>query len=186
MATLRSGCVYLVDRLRLMTDDVSQDTWTDEQLQDILDAHRRYVHREKLAWKLGRSGGTPIYTEAFSRWNWYEETSGGTARFFIEDTAGTVQGTALWSASYIAGHVTFAANQAGSARYLTGYSFDLHAAAADCWRDKSATTSAYYDYVAGGAKMSRGQWFQHCMAMVEMHNALREPLTVEMFTDDDY
>lgn len=182
----RLECDYLIDRLRVMIDDQTAVTWDDDALQDILDSHRRYVHNEQLAWRTYRlPGGTTAYIEAFSRWGWYEQTQGGTARFVIRDGGGTVQGTANWTASYINGQVTFGTTQAGSARYLTGYSYDVHATAADCWRDKAAVTAAYYAFQSGNVRVSRDQWFEHCTRMAEYHDRLRAPIVVEMWTDDD-
>lgn len=182
----RDGCAYLITWLRRMVADAGTAIWTNDELQDILDSHRLFVHREPLRWRIGRlEGGTPQYKEAFSRYRWFEETEGGTARFVIEDASGSVVGTADWTANYIAGQISFTENQHGSARYLTGYSYDLHGAAADCWRELAASKAAYYDFSQGDTKVSRAEWFQHCLEMAAQHDAQRRPIKVELFADDD-
>ena len=73
----RSGCAYIVNRLRVMIDDTNQATWDNDQLQDILDDRRWHVSHEKLTPVTDRApGGTVTYTEYFSRWGWFEQTTG--------------------------------------------------------------------------------------------------------------
>lgn len=184
--TARLGCAYIITRLRVMIDDKDSATWTDAELQDLIDDHRTFVAREQLNYHTFRiEGGTTSYSEAFSRWGWYEETTGGTARFILRDTGGTIVDVGDYTPNYVVGQVTFGDNQQGSARYLTGYRFDVHAAAADAWRDQAGVTAAFVQFQSGNVRISRNQWHEHCKAMALVHAGLSEPVVVEMWTDGD-
>jgi len=175
----RSGMSNLLTRTRRMVDDTGTAVWTDDQLQDILDEHRLFVHREPLE-RIKRltSGTSHVYTTFRSRYDNFEEVTSGTAVFQVEDSAGSQKGTANWSANYINGVVEFTADQEGTSIYLTGYSYDLAGAAAQAWRERMAKVSSYYDFQADGHRLSRTQWFDHCQRMAAYYDQQARPITV--------
>ena len=120
------------------------------------------------------------YKKYHSRYGNYEE--GGTVYFQVESSGGSQRGTADYTVDYIHGIVTMIADQAGSALYLSGWSYDLNKCAAELWRERAGNVASYYDAQFGDQKISRSQWFQHCKDMAEMYGARSLPITRRMFS----
>jgi hypothetical protein len=181
----REGMSNLLTRFRRLVDDSGTAVWTQDQLQDVLDENKTRVWREPLEVDMTRTSGTTyVYTEYHSRYDNFEE--GGTAYFKIEDSAGSARGTADYTVDYIAGRVTMNADQEGTALYLTAWSYDMNAAAAQCWRERATKVSSYYDFQADGVRMNRSQWFQHCQETAAMYAKQSRPVTVRQWHVGDY
>lgn len=160
-----------------MVDDSGTAVWTTSQLQDVLDMHKFHIHREELEREKTMLSGTAYEYRVFhSRWGNLE--GGGSATFKLEDSAGAQRGTATYSADYLRGVVTMTTDQLGTAIYLTGWTYDLNAAAAQCWRERAGNVASYYDVQADGHKLSRSDWFAHCSQMAEMYDRQARPVTV--------
>jgi hypothetical protein len=143
----------------------------------VLDEHKFRIHREQLEREKTHLSGTAYEYRIFhSRWGNLE--GGGSATFMLEDSAGTQKGTATYSADYLRGMVTMTTDQLGTAIYLTGWTYDLNAAAADCWRERASKVTGYYDVQMDGHKLSRSQWFAHCEQMAESFAKQARPVTV--------
>ena len=74
--------------------------WTDNQLQDVLDAHREDVYRAPMYAVQVYNGGSVEYHDYHSGYSNLEATSGGTAIFYVEDATGSAVGTALYTPDY--------------------------------------------------------------------------------------
>src|SRR3990172_2827266 len=61
--------------------------------------------------------------------------------------------------------------------------YDLHAAAAMIWEEKSGNLAPNYDFEADGGSYSRGQAFTHAMQMVRFHTSRRNPKTITLVPD---
>lgn len=173
----RTGLADLINQLRGMTNAGTADYalgtanyWDGDHAQEVLDRHRIDVYRELLTpFKEVASGGTAIWKEYHSAFRNFEITSGGSAVFVVEDSTGADSGTANWTADYQRGIVTFGANQAGTAYYLTGRSYDLFGAAADIWRMKASHFAEQFDFSTDNHSVSRSQRVKHCLEMAEMY-----------------
>ena len=173
----RSGMANLLLRTRRFVDDIGTVIWTDNQLQDVLDTHKARVQREYLEREETLlSANDYEYRIYHSRYRDYEE--GGTAYFNVEGADGTQRGTADYTADYLHGVITMTADQGGSALYLTGWTYDVYATAADCWRERATKVSSYYDVSADGHSISRSQWFQHCIDSAAIFDKRSHPITV--------
>ena len=163
----RSGMTDLITRLRSMVDDVAMSIWTDDDhLEDVLDLHKVRVYREKLEMERTLLSSTEVeYTVYHSRYGDYE--AGGTAYFQIEGAGGSQRGTADYTVDYINGVIAMTADQAGSALYLTGWSYDLSGGAVDLWRERAGQVAGRYDVVVGSQRLSRSQHMKHCLDMAE-------------------
>jgi hypothetical protein len=53
--------------------------------------------------------------------------------------------------------------------------YDLYAAAADCWQEKAAAVVAQYDFSADGASYQRSQTHAAMMAQVRFYRSRRRP-----------
>lgn len=176
--TVRSGMGYLVDKVRQLTATGQSDTsvdyvdfWNDDQLQAILDRTRVEIWDEAIRYvPTVNSGGTTVYTDYRMRWTWLEQTTGGTAVFYLRDSTGARIGTANYTVDYQDGRVTFGADQLGSVRYVTARSYDPYEAAAQVWEAKAAHVAAKFDFTADGASFKAGEQRK---AYLEMARAMR-------------
>ena len=165
-----------------MVDDAGTATWTDDQLQEVLDAHRIHVVQEELECKpRWNEDGDAEYYDFYSRYGNFEE---GTAVFIVEASDGTNRGTADYTANYIDGYIEFSTDQGGTTLFLTARSYDLAGAAADLWREKMAETAAYYSFKADNQQLSRSDWFAHCRAMADYYDRLSRPMKVRLSRGD--
>lgn len=178
----RTGMTNLLTRFRRLVDDSGTAVWTQDQLQDILDEHQVRVWRDPLETDQTYTSGTAyVYTEYRSHFRNFEE--GGTAFFKVEDAQGSARGTADYTVDYINGVVTMAADQEGTALYLTGYSYDLNGAAAQAWRERATRVSSYYDVQFDGQRLNRSRWFEHCIKTADMYAMQARPIETRLWTN---
>lgn len=171
----RDGMADLLTRLRRLVDDSGSAVWSDNELQDVLDEHKLRVWREPLDTNQTLTSGTTyIYVEYRSQYKNLE--AGGTAYFKVEDASGQARGTANYTVDYINGVVTMADDQKGTALYLTGYSYDLMGAAAQAWRERATKVASYYDAMFDDQRLSRAQWFDHCLELAEHFSMQARPI----------
>lgn len=187
----RTGMATLISTVRDMavagTSDYTLGTttyWTDNQIQTVLDRYRLTVLREELQSFDSYNNGTVEYKEYRSQYGNYEESSGGTAIFEIEDAAGTTVGTALWTMDYANGILTFASDTGGSSMMLTGYSYDIHSAAADVWRMKAGHHSGAVDFKTDNMSVNRGQLIQNDMQMANYYAGMGRVKKIQFDRDD--
>ncbi len=161
------------------------DYWTAEQLQDALDRTRVEVYDELLlSIQEPNSGGTAHWHEYRTARGNLEQTDGGTARFILRDSTGATAGTALWSADYARGVVTFPASTGGTAYYADYRSYDLNAAAADVWRQKAGMWASRFDISADGSTLRRSQTIQHALQMADAYARMGGPVVVSAARGD--
>ena len=163
----RTGTGTLIARLRRLVNDGTLGLWQDEELQDVLDQHKQRVHREPLGMERTLlSSGSAEYRIYHSRYG-NLEAGGGTAYFQLEDSSGTQRGTADYTADYIDGVVTMAADQLGTALYLSGWTYDLNGAAADLWRERAGQLAERVDARTGDNSLQRSQMVSGALKMAE-------------------
>ena len=161
----RSTMSNLIEQLRGMAHAAQSDYtigavdyWSDDQLQQVLDRHRTEIYRRMLTpYPKVISGGSLEWYEYRSGLQNLERTSGGTALFIVEDSTGADAGTALWSADYNTGIVTFASDTNGTEYYLTGRTYNMNAAAAEVWGQKIGHYAASVDFSTDNMSVRRGQ-----------------------------
>lgn len=171
----------MIERLRGMTEAGTADYtagttvyWSDAALQAVLDDYRNDVRREELTPKLTYGdGGSVFYYDYLSRFGNFEQTTGGTAIFYVAVSTGEKAGTANYSVDYQRGVVTFAADQGGTAYFLTGSAYDLNAAAAQVWRQKAAhLAQTAMDFSTDGHRFNRSQLVEHALLMAEKYDMM--------------
>jgi hypothetical protein len=169
----RTGMANLITELRTMAEAGTSDYslgsstfWTDDHLQDVLDLHRTDIVFQPLTpYPTQGAGGTLLYNEYRSSYGMFEQTTGGTAIFYVQDSTGATQGTALWSADYRRGVVTFGSDTAGTSYYLTARSYDVNSAAADVWRRKASHFASAFNFSTDNHTINRAQVYEHCLEM---------------------
>lgn len=175
--TARAGLSDLRDTLRGMTDTTEHDWtigqqnfWDDSQLDKVLDRHSVDVDHEMLTLEpTYMPGGTLSYLDYYSRCGSFETIASGTAYFQVQDATGAVHGTSEWTADYTLGQVTFNTNTLGSTFYLTGYAYDLNAAAADIWQKKAAHYAGAFDFSTDNHSVKRSGLIDQCLKMARFY-----------------
>jgi len=140
--------------------------YTDDELQEMLDANVLHVEEQELRWLPDTIGGGSLaYHRAALGYRDLEGTASGTIYWDILTGAGSA--VPAYTPDYITGQVRFAADTTGSAYYWTGRSYDLWAAAADVWERKAASLADWYQFTADGQSFARQQAFQQAREMAK-------------------
>ena len=171
--TARTGMTDLITSLRGMTNAGTADYtigttayWSDDQLQEKLDAHRLDFYSAELTHITAMEGGAVVYKTYRAP---YRNLEGGTVNFLLVDFQGTPAGTADYTADYTTGTVTFTADQAAKQWYLTARAYDLNASAADIWRMKGAHASADFDFSTDNHSIKGSQVSMQCLKMADYY-----------------
>ena len=170
----RTGMTDLISRLRGMSSAGTADYivaaisyWSDDHLQNVLDAHRLDFYAAELDRITAMESGVVVYKTYRAP---YRNLEGGTVNFLLTDFQGTSAGTATYTADYFNGVVTFSTNQAGAAWYLTGHSFDLYAAAAEVWRMKAAhAAETSFDFSTDNHSVKGSNVPMQCLKMADYY-----------------
>jgi hypothetical protein len=174
----RSGMTTLITDLRGMADVGTAEfsaggvTWfTDDQLEDVLDRHAHHYTRHRLEALPENIGGTTVYYRYGLPTPSLEGTASGTAVWRLENSAGSAFSAAAFSIDHNLQIITMAANQAGSALYLTARGYGLNAAAADVWGRKAAFYANRYDVKTDNHDLKRSQLIASAFAMKKHYAA---------------
>jgi hypothetical protein len=189
--TARTGMTQLIETVRGYVDAGTADYtigstayWSDDEIQRVLDQQRTDFYRDQLQVVQTYGSGTVEYKTYLSSFQNLEESSGGTAVFWLENAAGSVLGTALWSADYIRGEITFASDTLGSSVMAYGRSYDLYGAAAAIWRHKAANVSKAYDFSTDNHSLKRSQMMTNFLEMAKYYEGFKAPEVVQLYRED--
>lgn len=162
----------LVDRVRALANAdhdeyaIGQTTyWADSHIQDVLASNAQFVVDSPLTYQSQNISGTTNYIIAQAQYNSWEEAESGTARWIVRDSTGVEYGTANYTVDYRAGRVSFTSDRGGTLYYVTGYTYDVNAAAADLWMMRLANFNDWYDFKADNQTFNRDQVFNHAEKM---------------------
>lgn len=193
----RNGMAYLITELRGLAEAGTADYslgastyWSDDQLQNILDQHRTDVQYQSLrvfATQIIGGGGSVAYQDYRSDYDWFEETTGGTAILYLQDSTSALAGTANYTADYRRGQFQFNTDQRGTVYYVTGRSYDVNAAAADVWTRKAAHYApSSFDFSTDNHSVSRSQVYAHCKEMASHFQGIsgNSIQTISMYRGD--
>ena len=178
----RTGMGYLRDDLRAMTAagtaDYTAGTLTyfsDDYLDVVLDKHV-----EPFVYECMEAEHPNVVSPGTYQWTVYEiedrhnieQTTGGTAIFYIQDQTAAVVATANYSVDYRNGIVTFTADTQGVPYFVTGYAYDLNGAASDIWRMKANNAANSFDFSTDNHSIKRSQVHAQYMAMSDYYRSL--------------
>ena len=191
----RPGLSNLIEELRGMTEAGTADYtvgatvyWSDNSMQDILDNHRDDLNFQQLTGNPYQgAGGTLTWFDYRSPVGFFEQTTGGTAIFFLQDSTGATLGTSLYGVDYRRGVVTFNNDMRGTVVYLTGRTYDLNAAAAEMWRKKAAHYApTTFDFSTDNHSIKRSQVYDHAIDQAKFFAGISRNAisTVERFRSD--
>lgn len=189
----RAGMIPVIAQLRRLTEAGTADytlaqatMWSDAHLQDELDMQKSIGIELRLTPLPQYVDGTTIYKlfQMPKDVGPFEQPEGGAAVFKITDSDGAAISTALFSVDLWGGLITFAADQAGSARFWTGYSFNLNKVASRVWASKAAHAWTAIDFSADGQRFTRSALHKHCLIMRDHFIDAQGIQSVEMFRSD--
>lgn len=179
--TARAGMTQLISDLRVLTEAGTAEWtlgtitfWDDDQVQNVLDKHvTEFVFTPLEAKPTYTSGGSLLYNDYHVDFENIEQTTGGTAIFYVQNGNYENIGTALYTADYRRGKITFGTNTQGTASfYATGKSYDLNAAAAEIWRVKANHAASSFDFSADNTSVKKSQVYEHYMERAEHFESL--------------
>ena len=148
--------------------------FSDYVLDNILDKYAsKFVYSGlKLDDPHKLSDGTFSYTVYSLGFGNVEQSTGGTAVFYLQDNTGGTVAAADYSVDYRNGIVTFTADTDGAAYFATGTYYDINAAAAEIWRLKAVHASNSFDFSTDNHSVKRSQVYQQYMEMANYYRGL--------------
>jgi hypothetical protein len=154
------------------------------QLQAVLDRRRMDVYRERMTPMEEYSNGTALYHNYYFCESDVERQESGTAAWRVENSAGSVIGTANYTANYDSKHIRFTADQAGSAYWISYRAFDIERAAADVWEQKASNVAARFDIKTDNHDLKRSQLRASYLQMAQLHKKRAKPQSTRMTRED--
>lgn len=189
--TARTGMANLIRRLRGLTHagtaDYSvagTDWWTDDQLQEVLDANRQDYYRVPLREVESYNAGVLGSYDYYIGYGNLEEATGGSAVWDVEDGSGNSVGTANYTPNYINGVLRFSTDASGTSYYWSGRVYDLNTCAAQVWREKAAWRANFINFSADDQSFSQAQWFAHCQEMAGLYEAASGMSSAQLYRSD--
>lgn len=174
--TVRSTMSALIEKTRGLTNTQTGDGtveyaayWSSQQIQDVLDRHRSDIYRQPIAPIQTYEGGTVVYKNYPFGIQHLEQTSGGTAIFYVQGGDNTTVGTASYAIDYNRGEITFNSDTSGSVYYLYARAYDIDAAAAEIWRMKAAQVADSFDFSTDNHSVKKSQVYEHCLKMANYY-----------------
>lgn len=153
----RASMADLITRLRRLINDPAgvNQTWTDDELQDFLDAHRLDVRHARLRPEPTWTGSGVTYTDYYADYGDWESD------VVLEDASGNDLTPA--TSDLLTGHWTF--TDQDPPVYITGKTYDLYAAAAAVLEAWAARVALEFDFTADGASFRRSQKREALLAL---------------------
>ncbi len=166
----------LITRLRTLVGDPAgtDQTWSDDELQDFLDANRLDVRHATLRPETTWSDGTVTYTDYYADYGHWE------SGVVLEDSEGDDLTPA--SSNLVVGHWTFADQDPNV--YITGKTFDLYAAAADVLEAWAAKVALEFSFSADGSTFNRVQKRESLLSVAAQYRRKARPTRATMVRDD--
>lgn len=158
--------------------------FTDDQLQAVLESHSDY-HNRVAVYPIGEyTNGEMLYTRYplpyFLIW---AEGAGDGSAWRLTDGTGANAPTHTFNME--ARQIIFSSPTDGRTYYLSATVYDLHAAAADVWRQKMAHASQRVSFSVDGQAVSASDYHAHCARMVAYYDGLAGAKLVTRIRTDE-
>jgi hypothetical protein len=144
------------------TADITAGTLTyfsDNQLDTIFDRHSvNFIHSEiEAEYPQFLSGNVLSWTQYPIGYDHVEQSTGGTAIFIVQNNSGGTVSASDYSVDYTRGIVTFNADTKGLEYYVTGFAYDIYAAAAEIMQMKANAVSNQFDFSTDNHSVKKSQ-----------------------------
>jgi hypothetical protein len=174
---VRTSMTALILSVRTLINDPpgGSETFTDQQIQDVMDEGRADYWNEPLKAKPTFSGSTISYLDYFHPLGGWEDD-------FVLKQYLTVLVTPSVSEP-IVGHWTFAASTLPPIM-ITGKSHDRYRAAADLLERQSAQWMLSYGVSADGQTLNRQQVIDNIQKVIKLYRSKQRPHTITTVRSD--
>lgn len=132
--------------------------WTNEQLQDILDASRAFQRVRITPLDVGNTI-FQLQDKDFKKLD---------VNFSVYDSSDNLIETSR-TYNLQDNHIVFAAEEV-NAKFVEGYFYNLYSALADLYDRKAAHREHYVDMKSGNAKLNLQQEYEHCINRRDYYN----------------
>lgn len=166
----------LITRVRTLVGDEAgaNQALTDQQIQDAMDTHRWEARYMPLTGIVSYESGVPVYKTWQAPWGQWESDAQ------LTDTQ--YGGCTPTVSDFLAGRWTFAQSQ--TVVYLTGWTYDLYAAAADLLEAWAGKVSTEFDFTADGASFHRSQKAEALRTLAEKYRRKQQIRVVAQVRGD--
>lgn len=174
---VRAGMATLITRLRSLIRDPAGDcqTFTDQELQDVLDGRRMDFALLPLESVPSYPGGRLTYLEFAAPWSDWEDSA--TLLDSSQDALTPDSG------DLIAGRWTFTTEPSYPV-YLTGRTYDLYGAAADAIEMAAAGHVDSITYSPGRGNFTGSQKFSQRLGLAEAYRRRARPQQANLVRND--
>ena len=170
--------VALISRVRELVNDPAgaSEIFSDDTVQDALDAHRLDIHHARLEpVETFSAGGTVTYLDYYaSRGDWEEDAE-------LQDAGGTLLSPS--SNDWLVGHWVFASSTLPPV-FITGKVYDVYGAAADVLEMWAAKTALEFDFQTDGQSFKRNQKQAALESLANRYRRRAWPMVAVMVRDD--
>ncbi len=173
---VRSTMANLILKIRLLINDTSgTPTFTDQAIQDVMDASRQDVRYLALTPAATYSGSTVQYLDYFAPYGDFEDD----ATFWQYRTIQVMPS----ASEPIPGHWTFATTTLPPV-YLLGKTYDCYRSAADLLERQAAQWSLSYDVAVDGQSLHRSQAAAALQALAHTYRLQQRMATITTTRSD--
>ena len=168
----------LIGQIReLISDNATLETFTDQQIQDALDAHQTRVRYLRLCDTLTLiPGGGVVYLEYIAEGYEYWEAD-------VEIINNTYTPITPAEADFLRGWFRFDATPARPL-LISGKVYDMYGAAADLLEKWASKFKLEFDWKEEGVEMKPSQRRQAIMGLAGEYRAKQKPRNIQMIRDD--
>ena len=174
---VRPSMSALIQRVRLLVNDPSgvNQTFTDQDFQDILDESRVNVRYLPLAAAPTYTGSTLQYLDYYADFGGFEDSVALFQYLTIPITPTTSEN--------IVGHWTFAQTMYPPV-FLNGNAFDVYRSAADILERWAAKWAMAYNVSLDGQSLARSQVMTNMLSLAKAYRMKQRPVTSAMIRSD--
>lgn len=174
---IRSTMKNLVTRVRLLINDPggASQNFSDDDIQDVLDATRQDYRYLSLAPAPTYSGSTITFKDYYANiTDWEDDVT-----LWQYRTTQVIPATS----ENIPGHWTFT-NSTLPPVFLVGKSYDVYRASADLLERLSAKWALAYSFSTGGQSFQRNQAFQALQMLAHSYRQKARPIVIGVTRTD--
>lgn len=175
----RAGMADIILRLRGMVDAGTADYvvggvsyWSDDVLQDRLDAYRTELNSTPLTSVAEQdNAGSVHYFTYYVGYKNLEGTASGTVYWEVHDGLGSALPTSSYTPDYIYGSLRFTNDTLGTIYYIRARSYNLEAAAGQIWRTKAAHVASSFDFASDNQRFNKAKLMENYLQMANYWDA---------------
>lgn len=160
---VRDGMINLVSQMRSYIQESGTVIFSDDRLQQILDANSEQFTQIQLHPKPYYNNGSVWYSTYVIDKTWIEGTASSTTKIY--NSNGTV--VTNYTSDFVNGQFEFNLNTLGTVYYMSGKSFNFFKAVSEGWNEKAGYYSTQFDFDVEGRSFKKSQIIKHCTERIK-------------------